>query len=199
MKKSFVSLLLILSANAFASQHSCSVFFNPDDLQLTALERTKVGLLLEKKNYNIKNNQNMFDMDHVYGMDQVKLTDKRDEKGKAIFEISRVLKPAITDEKGKITQEAVFEKSTASEGEVEVVLSNAMGAVKVLKPKQRLFGLLKDEGSPGFKLALGLVRDLPKCKKEIKINDADRASGKDKDHSPSKFSGSFSSSSVFGF
>lgn len=199
MKKSIFSLLLILSANAFAYQHSCSVFFNPDDLQLTALERTKVGLLLEKKNYNVKNNQNMFDIDHAYVMDGVKLTDKRDNKGKAVFEINRILRPAVTDEKGKITQEAVFEKSSMSEGDVEVVLSNSMGAVKVLKPKQRLFGILKDEGSPGFKLAVGLVRDLPKCKKEIKINDADRSAGKDKDHSPSKFGGIFSSSSVFGF
>jgi len=209
MKNSLFVLLLSFSFSALASD-SCQVAINTDELGLDAVEKAKLELQLKKRNYELAFKMKMGF--HVpvgngfgYGqaapkilfMDQMKLTDKLNDKGEAQFEISRHSVASMPGMDGSFKVD--IEKAIKPASEVEIILKDSNNEVqKVLKPKKRLFGLRKDKGSPGYKLIAGLVRDLPDCEDQKSIDDSARSSGKETQQNQQLNSGFNVGSTVFG-
>lgn len=181
------------------AQNSCSLLIDMSDLKLTPVEQAQIELALKQKNFNQGQGTNLYqNYDRYFYMEKIQVTDKIDRKGNPIFKISHRVEKKNAQNPAAI--DVSFEDEEQSASDVRIVLRKGMGEiVKVMKPKKKLF-VLKDEGSPGYKLLRGLIRDLPKCKedKNVAVNDGDRDSGKDVPNSSISNFGFSTGSSVFG-
>lgn len=207
MKKSAFLFLLSFSFGAFAAD-SCQVAINTDDMGLSVLEKAKLELQLKKKDYELaykmKIHSGLGSVGNGFGfieklvfMDHIKLSDQLSDKGEPQFEISRQKVASLPDLEGAYKVD--IEKTIKPASEVEIVLKDMNYDVrKILKPKRRLFGLRRDEGSAGYKLLAGLIRDLPKCDNKDSVDDSDRVSGKETPSS-NNFSGFNAGTTVFGY
>jgi hypothetical protein len=153
LMKFFLSALFLLSSFAHASV-SCDIsFYGKDKLKLTDAEEAKLKLFLSSKQYNLDPKAFYAGMDYGVNFNSIHLS--QDQKG--LFVVKNLDRPQ------KVNQ-------------IEIPLTKDGEPLKILKPKKTLFGFIHDKGTPGFVLAMGIARDLPKCDENnnIAINDADR-------------------------
>ncbi len=155
--KKLITALLLLSSVAHANV-SCDIEISPlNRLQMTEAEEAKIQLYLESKDYNLNPTYSFFEKSYSINFSSIHLSDQKSRNGETLFVVKNIKEP---------------QKASA----IEIPLMSDNGPVQILKPKRNFFGVFIDKGTPGYRLAMGLLRDLPKCDKNnpISVNDADR-------------------------
>lgn len=165
--KKLIATLLLISSVAHA-EVSCDIGVHAiNRLKMTRVEEAKVKLFLKSKNYNYNPRFSFVNKSYDVSFNELHVAED-----KSRFLVKNLDRPQ-------------------KRNKIEVPLFLNGEPVKILKARTNLLDYFMDRGTPGFKLAMGVFRDLPKCNDKNLIAANDSARDKLKEIAVPNASGNF--------